>query len=72
MAIFKCVCDRCKKKATSFLKMQTERVGSRIRIKGSYLLCDECAKDFTDRFINGYGHEENIVRSYYKGGDNDA
>ncbi len=72
MSIFGGVCDRCKKKATSFLKMQTERVGSRIRIKGNYLLCDECAKDFTDSFIDGYKHEANIVRSYYKGGDKDA
>ena len=65
MTIFGFVCDRCKKETTSFLKMQTERIGTRIRIKGSYWLCDKCAEDFTDRFMV-------LTKDETKGGDNDA
>lgn len=60
------VCDRCKKEITGFLKLDTTRVSTAgFLVHGSYLLCDKCADDFTDRFIDGYQHVE-------KGGDNDA
>ena len=57
MEIIKHICDRCKKEIpihncrTAFLKVQTEMVGAGIRVKGNYLLCDECANDFADRFL---------------------
>ena len=55
MEIIKHVCDRCKKETTSFLKMQTERISRdlavNIRVKGSYLLCDKCAEEFTNNFL---------------------
>ncbi|MCR5504746.1 MAG: hypothetical protein K6E94_04180 [Elusimicrobiaceae bacterium] len=49
------VCDRCRKEITAFLRMETTRVSdSGILVTGSYLLCDKCADDFTDHFIDGY------------------
>lgn len=57
------ICDRCKKEVTSFLKMQTVHVGiSGILVHGSYLLCDKCADDFTDHFIDGYQPESEEVK----------